>query len=46
MNNNLLNQKPEIQNVLFVSDLPNETTEEDLIMFFNNYHCTQAKVSQ
>lgn len=32
------------QNVLFVSDLPRETTEEDLTTFFKKYHVVQTKV--
>ena len=41
---NIFSNKNDFKNVLFVSDLPNDTTEKDLADFFSNYHFTQAKV--
>lgn len=42
MNQNI--QKNE--QILFVSDLPRETNEDDLYDFFKNYHLTSAKVQR
>jgi RNA recognition motif-containing protein len=44
--NNSLTPKIDIQNVLFVSDLPSETIDEDLAEFFKNYHFTSAKINK
>jgi hypothetical protein len=45
-----MNQKESLNlntnNMLFVSDLPNETCDEDLIDFFKNYHCTSVKLQR
>ena len=41
---NIFSNKNDFKNVLFVSDLHNDTTEKDLAEFFSKYHFTQAKV--
>jgi hypothetical protein len=37
---------PNIDNILFVADLPEEACEEDLANFFNAYNFSFAKVFQ
>lgn len=39
-------QIPDVDNVLFVADLPEEACEEDLANFFKAYNFSFAKVSQ
>jgi hypothetical protein len=37
---------PNVDNVLFVADLPDETCEEDLANFFKAYNFSLAKIFQ
>jgi hypothetical protein len=37
---------PNVDNILFVADLPEETCEEDLMNFFKGYNFNFAKVFQ
>ena len=39
-------QLPDVDNVLFVADLPEEACEEDLANFFRAYNFSFAKVFQ
>ncbi len=39
-------QLPNVDNILFVADLPEEACEEDLANFFKVYNFTFAKVHQ
>ncbi len=44
--NNSPSRKLENNSVLFVSDLPRDANEEDVYLFFKNYHCTQVKINK
>ena len=33
-------------NMLFVSDLPSDTTEEEVSILFRNYHCNSVKMNR
>ena len=44
--NNSLTHKLDLQNILFVSDLSRETTEEDIADYFKNYHFICAKINR
>ena len=44
MNSNNITNPLDIQNILFVSDLPRECIDSDLESFFKNYGCTQVKI--
>lgn len=37
---------PNVDNILFVADLPDETCEEDLANFFKSYNFCLAKIFQ
>ena len=39
-------QLPNVDNILFVADLPDEACEEDLANFFKSYNFSFAKVLQ
>ncbi len=39
-------QMPNVDNILFVADLPEEACEEDLANFFKSYNFSFAKVLQ
>lgn len=40
------NQQPSADNILFVADLPDEASEEDLANFFKSYNFLFAKILQ
>ena len=44
--NNSSPQKFDYNSILFVSDLPKDANEEDVYLFFKNYHCTSTKMNQ
>lgn len=44
--NQVRNPIPNSDNILFVADLPDETSEEDLANFFKSYNFLVAKVFQ
>jgi hypothetical protein len=41
-----VNKLPNVDNILFVADLPDETCEEDLANFFKAYNFCLAKLFQ
>jgi len=40
----MISNIPTFSNVLFVADLPKETTEEDLVNLFKPYNLSQIKL--